>query len=389
MRLGRFSLPLLVAAAVLLGAHLFLPGYVERQLNRVAAEPPYGVDARSAEAYAQIPFVADLHADALLWARDLAERSCRGHMDVPRLLEARVGLQVFSIVTKTPRGQNYASNSDETDNITALMVAQARHPRTWGSLLARGLDMCERLGDVAERRDDFRVIRSASEWRAYREDHGADRKQTAGLLAVEGLHLLEGELANLDRLDEAGVRMVAPVHFFDNALGGSAHGVEKGGLTPFGKTVLAEAEERGMLVDLAHASEALFDEWLDLATRPVVVSHTGVRGTCPTNRNLSDEQLRRVAANGGLVGIGLFAGATCELGAAATARAMRHAVDVMGVRHVALGSDFDGAVEAPFDVTGLPLLVPALRAEGFSDLEVSALLGGNVYAFLLANLPEP
>ena len=225
-------------------AAAFLPGYVEGTLNRVVAEPPYSLPPADAERYAALPFVADLHSDALLWGRDLNARSDRGHVDVPRLIEARVALQVFTIVTKTPKGQNYASNADDTDNVTALMVAQRRHPRTWGSLLERGLDMCARLRAAAADNEAFRVVTSAAELGAYLRDREARPEQTAGLLGVEGLHVLEGDGANLERLYRAGVRTVAPVHFFDNAVGGSAHGVGKGGLTPFGKTVLAEAEAR-------------------------------------------------------------------------------------------------------------------------------------------------
>ena len=182
--------------------------------------------------------------------------------------------------------------------------------------------------------------------------------------------------------------MVAPVHFFDNALGGSAHGAVKGGLTPFGEAVLREAERRGMLIDLAHASDQLVADVLQLATRPLVVSHTGVRTLCPGTRNLSDGALRSIAAGGGLVGIALFEGAVCGTDVAATARSIRYAAEVMGVDHVALGSDFDGAVTTPFDVTGLPLLVGALREEGFSEAEIAKVMGENVRDFLLANLPS-
>jgi microsomal dipeptidase-like Zn-dependent dipeptidase len=126
---------------------------------------------------------------------------------------------------------------------------------------------------------------------------------------------------------------------------------------------------------------------LAAARRPVVVSHTGVKATCDSPRNLSDDQLRALAKNGALVGIGYWKAATCGTDAAAIARAMRHAADVMGVEHVALGSDFDGAVKQPFDVTGLPLLAEALRVERFSDAQVRAIFTGNAVAFLSKSLP--
>ena len=383
-RLVYFFLLLLSLA---IAAHLVLPPLVESRLNGVHAQPPYVLAKADAALYDRLPFVADLHSDALLWGRDLNDRVDRGHVDIPRLIEGGVALQAFTIVSKTPKGQNYGRNDDRTDNITALMVAQARHPRTWGSLLERGLDMAARLHASAAANPDFRVIASGSELSTYLGERQTQPRQTAGLLGVEGLHLLEGDAANLDRLYDAGFRMVAPVHFFDNEVGGSAHGVGKGGLTPFGKTVVAQAERRGMLIDLSHGSDQLIADVLDVATRPVIVSHTGLRALCPGGRNLTDAQLRRIAAGGGLVGIALFEEAMCSPELAATAAAMRHAADVMGVRHVALGSDFDGAVTTPVDVTGLGLLIPELRAVGFSESEIAAVMGGNVRDFLLDHLP--
>src|SRR5690606_9614838 len=99
---------------------------------------------------------------------------------------------------------------------------------------------------------------------------------------------LEGRLENIDRMYDAGFRIMGLTHFFDNEVGGSAHGLEKGGLTPFGRRVIGRLEEKKMLVDLAHASRALIDDVLNMAERPVLVSHTGVEGTCPGPRNLTD-----------------------------------------------------------------------------------------------------
>ncbi len=377
---------LLLAMVVTLGL-MFVPGYVERQFNKVVTAPPYEVSEVDRAFWDASPFIADLHSDALLWGRDLNKRTDNGHVDIPRLIEANVALQAFTIVSKTPKGQNYDSNTDETDNITALMVVQGRSPRTWNSLLARGLDMAARLNASAEDNEAFRVIKSQADLHSYTSDRTINQQQSAGLLGVEGLHLLEGELANVDKLFEAGFRMVAPVHFFDNEVGGSAHGAKKGGLTPFGKTVVAKAEKLGMLIDLSHGSNALISDVLNQATRPVIVSHTGVQATCAGDRNLSDAQLKRIADHGGLVGIAMFKQAVCSSDVSGTAKAIRHAVNVMGIEHVALGSDFDGAVTTPFDVTGLPLLVPALRAEGFGESEIRAIIGGNTRDFLLDNLP--
>ncbi len=142
-----------------------------------------------------------------------------------------------------------------------------------------------------------------------------------------------------------------------------------------------------MIVDLSHASPRTIDEVLAMATRPVVVSHTGVRGTCDNQRNLTDDQLRRIAATGGLIGIGFWDTAVCGTDAAAIARAIRHAANVAGIDHVALGSDFDGAVTVPFDATGLALITEALLAGNFTDDEIRKIMGGNTLRFLSDNLP--
>ena len=143
-----------------------------------------------------------------------------------------------------------------------------------------------------------------------------------------------------------------------------------------------------MLVDVAHASEQTLKDVLASATRPVVVSHTGVKGTCDNARNLSDEEVRGVAATGGVVGVGFWEAATCGTDARSVARAARYVARLVGVDHVALGSDFDGAVAEPFDASGLVQVTDALLAEGFAEDEVRLIMGGNVLRVLSETLPK-
>jgi len=142
-----------------------------------------------------------------------------------------------------------------------------------------------------------------------------------------------------------------------------------------------------MLVDVAHASEATIDDILAVATRPVVASHTGVRGVADNARNLSDEHLRGIAATGGLVGIGFWSTASGGDDAEAIARSIRHAANVAGMDHVGLGSDFDGAVQTPFDATGMVQVTDALLLAGFTDDEVGQVMGGNAIHLLAECLP--
>jgi membrane dipeptidase len=181
--------------------------------------------------------------------------------------------------------------------------------------------------------------------------------------------------------------MMSASHFYDTDIGGSSAGEQKGGLTEKGRDLVRRMEAKGMLVDVAHSSEKVIDDVLALAKRPVISSHTGVKATCETPRNLSDEHLRGIARTGGVIGIAYFAPAVCGTDATAIARAIRHAVTIAGIDHVALGSDFDGAITEPFDTTGLPLLYDALFAQGFSEEETAKIAGLNAQRVLRQTLP--
>ncbi len=376
------------------GAFFFVAAAVaEWWVNGTRAGTSRTVSERARSLHGKL-FVADLHADSLLWDRDLLERAGRGHVDVPRLAEGNVALQFFTVVTKVPFGSNYESNEGDSDEITPLVIAERWPLRTWRSLTERALFQSRKLHNAAARSGGrLVIIKTAGDLARYLERRAGlqgvnGNAVVAGVLGVEGAHALDGEVGNVDVLFEAGFRMMAPTHFFDNEWGGSAHGARKGGLTDAGREMVRRMEARGMLVDLAHASEETFADVLKMATRPVVVSHTGVRGTCEGARNLSDVQLRGVAATGGVIGIGYWEAATCGTDARAIARAVRHAASVTGVGHVALGSDFDGAVTMPFDTTGLAEITDALLAEGFSEEEVALMMGGNVLRVLSETLPR-
>ena len=114
----------------------------------------------------------------------------------------------------------------------------------------------------------------------------------------------------------------------------------------------------------------------------------GVKGTCHNTRNLSDDELRGVAKTGGVIGVGYWEQATCGTDAKAIARAIRYTANLVGVEHVALGSDFDGAVIEPFDTTGLVSITDALVEQGFTDDEIRMIMGGNALRVLKDGLPK-
>jgi membrane dipeptidase len=365
-----------------------LPPAFDAIANRRGGPPLPPVSEAAQRLHAKL-WVADLHADTLMWNRDPLERNSRGLVDIPRMIEGGVALQAFTIVSKAPWGLNVDSNRDSIDILTPLVVAERWPLAAWSSLLERGLYQAERMRHAAETsKGTFTMIRTKGDLTAYSARRLENPKLTAGLLGVEGAQLLEGRLENVQKLFDAGVRMMSPSHFTDTEVGGSAHGEHKIGLTDFGRKVIAEMERLGILVDLAHASEKTIEDVLAVATRPVVFSHTGVVGTCPNQRNIKDEALKATAAKGGVIGLGLFEKATCGDDLTAFVRSVRFTVDLIGVDHVALGSDFDGLVQTPVDASGMAAITDALLRGGFNETEIAAIMGGNVQRLLGQVLPD-
>lgn len=386
----RVWIPLAVLALGAAGFFGIAPGYLEASMNKIDGQPPIPVSAE-AKALHQTLQIVDLHSDTLMWQRDMLERADRGHMDLPRLKDGNVALQLFSSVTKTPRGQNYDGNSGDTDNITPLVIAQLQPVRTWGSLLERSLWHGTKL-DRAVAGADGKLVKvgDAAALDSLVATRQAGKGPVGAMLTIEGLQNLEGDLKNLDKLHAAGFRMAGLTHFFDNDVAGSMHGVKKGGITPFGWQVVARMEELGMIVDIAHLSHQGLAELLPRVRRPVVSSHGGVRATCKTNRNLSDDEIRAVAKTGGIIGIGYWDGALCDTSPRSAAKAMKHVRDLVGIQHVALGSDYDGATTVRFDTSQLVQVTQALLDEGFTPDEIRAVMGGNALRVIRAGiLPMP
>jgi len=368
---------------------LLTPSIVDKKFNQIIQKAPYTVSKEAQQLNDTLNFIADLHCDALLWKRNLLKKNDFGAVDIPRMIASNTALQAFTIVTKVPKNMNFDKNTDETDAITLPFIVEGRPFKSWFNLTERALVQCAALNHFAEQSNGtFYVIKSKADFKAYLEKRQKNRKIAAGYLGIEGMHALSGKLENVDLLYDAGVRMMSPVHFFDNKLGGSAHGVSHGGLTDFGKQVIKRMQSKNMILDVAHSSEKLIDDILAVTTKPIVSSHTGVKGTCNNVRNLSDKHLIGIAKTGGIVGIAFFEKAVCKADAAHIAKAIQYTVNLIGIEHVALGSDFDGAITAPFDVTGIPLITEELLKLGFTPQDISKVMGGNVKRFLLENLPD-
>ena len=381
-----FCLILIAAAAFF----TFAPAYVERGLNPVNGPAEGWPVSDEARALHERLVIGDWHSDALLWDRDLLKRAAQGHTDIPRLQEGNVAVQVFTTVTKSPSGLNYGQNSAEApDNITKLVMGQLRPIRTWSSLKERALDQAARLNAMAKRDpEDLRVILNRRELEEHLAQRETGARTVGGILGTEGGHPLEGDIANLDTLYDAGFRLMGLTHFFDNELGGSLHGESGAGLSDFGRQVVAGLMERGMVIDLAHASPQMVRDVLAIdGTRPIV-SHTGIHGNCETRRNIHDELIRAVADKGGVIGIGYWREVTCGTTPADIATSISAAIALVGEDHVSLGSDYDGSVDAPFDTAGLAALTQALLDKGLTEDKIAKVMGGNMMRYLSETLPE-
>ncbi|MEZ5917513.1 MAG: membrane dipeptidase [Parvularculaceae bacterium] len=206
------------------------------------------------------------------------------------------------------------------------------------------------------------------------------------MLATEGAHPLEGKLENLDRLYIAGYRVLGLHHFFDNELGGSLHGQSGAGLTDFGRAVVIAAQDKGMIIDLAHSSEAVVRDVIELARAPLIVSHTGLKGDCDNARNIDDALMRDIADRGGLIGVGLGRRGVRNVARRSSTQSFT-AVGLVGADHVALGSDFDGATTTPFDASEMAALTHALMAAGLDEATIAAVMGENQIRFFAERLP--
>jgi membrane dipeptidase len=312
--------------------------------------------------------VADAHADSLMWNRDLSRRSSSGHVDFPRLREAGVKLQCFTLVT---RGVPFLGGFP-------LFAAWRGWPRQarrgeW----ARALWQIEQLERYCRATED--AIQLTRSERALEQNIASGR--ISAVLGVEGGHALESRVDRVAELWRRGVRFMSLTHLSNNALGGSSFpAMGNRPLTAHGRDVLDEMARIGMAVDVAHASSRTLDDILGHRTARPMCSHTGVSAEGGGWRNLPDEALRRIADRGGVVGI-IFA--TVYLGGQSAddvARHVAHAVDVMGEDAVAFGSDFDGMVPLPKgmrDVTDLPMITAALLRRRMSERMVEKIVGEN------------
>jgi microsomal dipeptidase-like Zn-dependent dipeptidase len=378
----------IIGLFLLVAAFLWIaPPCVEQSLNTIKPHSPWPV-SHTAQALHDALVIGDWHTDSLLWDRDLLTQEDYGHVDFPRLVKGNVALQVFTAVTKSPRSQNYESNSKEAaDNITPLIMAQTWPLKTWNSVFERALYQVKRLHDLELKAPgQIRIIKSKKDLDEIFILRNKDIKITGAIMGMEGAHPLEGKLDNLDKLYKAGYRLIGLQHFFDNELGGSLHGKTHAGLTTFGKQVIKRAIAKHMIIDVAHSSHQVVKDVLAMVNKPIVLSHTGIHSHCQTKRNIPDSLMQVIAKNGGVIGIGYWSDVTCDDTPKGVVKTVRAAINLLGVDHVSLGSDYDGSIAAQFDTSELAALTHEMLTQSFTKTEIKKVMGENMLRVLRANL---
>lgn len=335
----------------------------------------------------------------------------RTHSDLKRFKEGGVDVQIFSVWCDGNKENPYAFANREMDTLDAVI---SRNP------------------------DKIVMVRNSKELKQAVRD-----KKLAAMFGVEGGHMIEGNLENLNKFYERGTRYMtltwnnstswATSAMLETTKKDSLLNAHKG-LTDFGKQVVKRMNELGMMVDLSHVGEQTFWDVIHITAKPVIVSHSNAYALCPSFRNLKDDQIIAVGKNGGVIDLNFYsgfidstskrketgfiashageldslkkAGVQAEYAItmlsekyASEAQATRaplnmlldhldYLVKLAGVDHVGLGSDFDGINAPPQqldDVTTYPLITKALLERGYSKKDVTKILGGNVLRVLKAN----
>ena len=362
---------------------------LEMTQNKVDKHSPYVISEQARQLHDSL-FIGDWHADSALWKRDLLEQSARGHVDIPRLQQGNVALQMFTTVTKSPLGLNYEENkTGSLDSITFLALLQRWPSETWFSLTERALLQAEKIFQLAlQGGENVWLIKSQADLQAFRNARAINPRLVGALMGTEGSHALDGKLENIQVLFDKGFRMMSLQHFFDNKLGGSLHGVTQQGLTEFGRQAVLKMQELDIIVDVAHSSEAVTADVLAVSAKPLVVSHTGFKGHCDTPRNINDSLMKKIAAKGGLIAVGFWDAAACGNKPKDIASAIAYGVALVGAQHVALGSDFDGTVTTAIDASEMAAITQALLDIDMPEEEIRMVMGDNMLKFLRDNLPS-
>ena len=312
--------------------------------------------------------VVDAHIDTLLeimvpparpikvpTPRKFGERSSKGHVDLPRLLESGVDLQIFAVYIQPE-----------------YKIERALH---------RALQVIDRFyKELHDHEDKMMLFTKVSDVR-----EAEKQGKIAAMLSIEGGEAVEADLGILRMLYRLGLRAMTLTWNERNQIAdGAGEGRTKGGLTNFGVELVKEMNNLGMVVDVSHLNDAGFFDVIETTTKPVIASHSNCRAICNHRRNLTDDMIKILADNGGVMGMNFSASFVDENKENATLERVLdhvdHVVKVASVDHVGLGSDFDGIETTPKgleDVTRMPYLTEGLLKRGYKEDDIRKILGEN------------
>jgi len=319
---------------------------------------------------APIPLLVDLHTDALYehmcGRKDITQRSDKGHLDFPRMKEGGVNGQVFAV---------WVSPTDMTLGAGRASLKAGEYR----DFALRGADTFDEV--CARCADTVAPVRTPDEFR-----QAIATGRIAAILGVEGGHALEGDLENLDRFHERGMRVLTVTWSNSNELGDSSSDENKphGGLSALGRQAVRRMNELGIIIDVSHSADKTVFDILDTSLSPVIASHSGIRARRDFNRNLTDEQIRAIAAHGGVIGVVFLPYFLREPEDKATIDDVLDCIDhicqLVGPDYAGLGSDFDGfggALPGLEDVTKMDAIGVGLRRRGFADGDIAKITGLN------------
>ena len=303
------------------------------------------------------PFITS-DTEALPIRRTLGEKSEHGQIDIPRIKLGGVDCMLFAM---------YVSPQ-------------------YSSRLLRLIQMLDKFQREVEQNSDTIAIATS-----YNEIMNAVKDgKIAAVITVEGGEPLEGKIESLRTIYRLGVRSLTLTHFPRNILGDGSGADSGSHLTSFGREVVTEMNQLGMVVDISHLNETGFWDVIELTEAPVLATHSNCKALCSHHRNLTDDQIRALAENGGVINLS-FCGGFIKEGVGFNREAVKkvtiedwldhldHAVNLVGADHVGVGSDLDGGCGFPglHDVTCFPSLTEGMISRGYSDQDIEKILGAN------------
>jgi len=308
----------------------------------------------------------DFHCDTLnrLVENDIdfINGSSELHIDLPRLIESDVHLQVFAV---------FVNPKDMRKNASTM-----------------ALKMIDRMYDIVDKTDKIKLVLNSADLDNIRKEN-----RIGALLSIEGGEALEGDISLLRMFYKLGVRALTLTWSLRNDLGDGVDGAETSGLTSFGKEVVKEMNRLGMIVDVSHLNDRGFWDVIDIAEKPVIASHSDCKSLCSHKRNLSDRQIIAIAEKGGVIGINFAPQFLKDDGNATIEDVLNHIdyiCELVGEDYVGFGSDFDGIRSTPDginDISYFPNIAEGMRKRGYSKEQIDKISHENFEKLLKNILP--